>query len=105
MCEAAFGEFVERAIDLKRRAQPLASQAIEDVVGREWGVGVGEGPEHQLLVAREVVGPDVIMSFVRLAHLSSSYVPLIAAISNAALCANMSRYVAAGPSGGDRASA
>ena len=90
MRQAALGQLVERPVDLQRRLDAVAAQLIENVIGRERRFGMRQGAQHQLLIAGQIVGPDVIVSCVRMRH-GGAYFPSIAGINSAMLCRNMSR--------------
>ncbi len=62
MREAALGELFQRAIDLRRRAEAVVAQPVEEIIGGHRRGRVGEGTQHQLLIARQIVGPDVVVA-------------------------------------------
>src|SRR4029079_2942533 len=68
MRQAALGELVERAVDLQRRPQSVVAQLVEDVIGRQRRRRMRQGAEDQFLVASQVIGPDVIVTYVRMSH-------------------------------------
>lgn len=60
MREPTLGELFKRAIDLQRRLDPIGPHTVQDVIGRD--VRMGERAEHQLLVARQIVGPHMVVA-------------------------------------------
>ena len=63
--QAALCQLLQRPVDLQRRAQPVVPQFVQDVIGGQRARRMREGAQDELLIARQVISPDVIMPLMR----------------------------------------